>query len=128
MLVCGRGTRLPDPTSGPDEPELNRVFDVRWPFFATQTNETDTVVDTLSTVSMANVQGHSVPFDVKEQPIQTAVSHLIPEAEQIPAYPLVICLTSFSAQPILLNLGVVYTLVIQETLWVVLVTAQIVEH
>ena len=76
-----KGTRLPDPTSGPGEPELNRVFNVRWPFFATQANETDTVVDTLSTVSMANVQGHSVPFDVKKQPIQIAVSRLIPEAE-----------------------------------------------
>ena len=116
------------PASGPDESELNRVLNVCRLFFTAQADETDTVVDALGAVPVADVQCHSVPFHVEEQPVQTAVSRLIPEAEQTAAYLLVTCRTRFSAQPILLNFGVVYTLVIAETLWVVLVTAQMVEH
>ena len=116
------------PTSGPDESEFNRIFNVPWLFFTTQTDETDTIVDALGAVPMANVQGYSVPFHVEEQPIQTVVSYSTLEAEKTVEYPLVTCRTRCSAQPILLNLGVVYTLVIQETLWVVLVTAQMAEH
>ena len=56
------------------------------------------------------------------------MSNLVPEIKQNAAYPLVTCRTRCSAQPNLLNLGVVYTLVIQETSWVVRVTAQTVEH
>ena len=67
--------------SGPDEPELNRVFNVRGSFFATQTDETDAVVDALGAVSVTNVQDYSVPFRVEEQPIQTAVRNSILEAE-----------------------------------------------
>lgn len=104
------------PTSGPDESELNRVFNAHWLFPTTQTSEADAVVDALGAVPMANVQRHSVPFHIKKQPIQTEVSDLIPEPKQTVAYPLVTYRTRRSAQPILLNLGVVYTLVIQETL------------
>ena len=116
------------PTSGPDKSELDRVFHTRGLFFAAQTNETDAIINTLGAVPVANVQRHSIPFHVEEQPTQTAVSNSIPEAKQTGAYPLVTCRTRCSAPPILLNPGVVYTLVIQETLCVVLVTAQMVEH
>lgn len=69
-------------TSGPDKPELNRVFNTSGLLFAAEADETHTVVDALSAVSVADVQGHRVPFHVKKQPIQTAVSHLVPEAKK----------------------------------------------
>jgi hypothetical protein len=115
-LYPRKGTQSPLATSGPNESELNRVFNVRGLFFPAQTNETDTIVDTLGAVPVANVERHGVPFHVEEQPIQLTVSYLIPEAKMAVAYPLVTCRTRCSAQPILLNLGVVYTLVTQETL------------
>lgn len=101
------GTQSPHTTSGPDEPEFDGVFNAHGLLFATQTNEADTVVDTLSAVTVANVQGHGVPFHIEKQPVRTAVSNLVPELEQTAAYPLVTCRTRCSAQPILLNLGVV---------------------
>ena len=60
------GTQSPHPTSGPGEPEFDGVFNARGLLFATQTNEADTVVDTLSAVTMANVQGHSVPLHIEK--------------------------------------------------------------
>ena len=116
VLWSWEGTQLPVPTSGSHESELDCILDAHGFFLSTQANETDAVIDALGAVSMANVQGHSVPFRVKEQPIQNSVSHLMPEAKRIAAHPLVTCRTRFSAQPILLNLGVEYTLVMQETL------------
>lgn len=71
------------PTSGPDESEFNRIFNVPWLFFTTQTDETDTIIDALGAVPMANVQGYSVPFHVEEQPIQTVVSYSTLEAEKL---------------------------------------------
>ena len=116
------------PTSGPDESQFNRILNAHRLFSSAQTNEPDAVIDALGAVSMANVQGYSLPFHIKQQPIQTKLSQLVPGSKQITAYPRVTCRTSFSAQPILLKFGVVYTLVMQETLWVDLVTAQMVEH
>jgi len=113
---CSHGTQSPVPTSGPHEPEFNCVLDAQGLFFSAQADETDAVIDALSAVSVANVQVHGVPLHVKEQPIQTSVSHLMPESKWTAAYPLVTCRTRFSAQRILLNLGVVYTLVMQEIL------------
>ena len=75
------GTSSPESTSGPDESELNRVFNVSWFFFTAQTDETDAVVNALGAVPVADVQCHGVPFSVEEQPVRTAVSRLISEAE-----------------------------------------------
>ena len=74
-------TRLPLPTSGPGESEFDGVFDTDGLFFATQSNETDSVVDTLGAVPVANVQRYGIPLCVEKQPIQTAVSNLVPEGE-----------------------------------------------
>jgi len=65
-LHSWKGTQLPEPTSGPNEPELNRIFNVRGLFFTAKTNETDTVIDSLGAVPVANVQRHSLPLHVKE--------------------------------------------------------------
>ena len=60
------GSQSPQPTSGPGEPEFDGVFNTRGLLFATQTNEADTVVDTLSAVTVANVQGHGVPLHIEK--------------------------------------------------------------
>ena len=65
-----KGLRLPVPTSGPGESELDRIFNAHGLSFAAQTNEADAVVDALGAVPVANVQRHSFPFRLKEQPIQ----------------------------------------------------------
>ena len=69
-LYSWKGAQLPEPTSGPDKSELKRVFNVRGFFFTTQPNETDTVINALGAVPVANVQRHGFPLHVKEQPIQ----------------------------------------------------------
>lgn len=56
-------------TSGPNESELNRTFDTLRLFFATQTNESDAIIDTLGAIPVANVQHHNVALGVEEQPI-----------------------------------------------------------
>lgn len=74
--------RLPVPTSGPDETQFNRILNARRLFSSAQTNEPDAVIDALGAVSVANVQGYSLPFHIKQQPIQTNVSQLIPESNK----------------------------------------------
>ena len=70
------------PTNGPNESELEGVLHVRRLFFTAQTDKADAVIDTLSTIPVADVQHDSVPFRVKEQAIQTSVSNLISNASK----------------------------------------------
>lgn len=70
------------PTNGSNESKLEGILHVRRLFFTVQTDKADAVIDTLSTIPVADVQHDSVPFRVKEQAIQTSVSNPIPNANK----------------------------------------------
>ena len=105
--------------------KLQGVFYTVHLLLPTQADKSNTVIDTLRAVVMPDIQGHAVFPAVNQKANDGMVSLCRNRENGVVTNRLVTLRTTCSANPRRLHLGVVYTLVIAETFWVLRVTAQI---
>lgn len=106
--------------------KFKRVFDAVHFLLPTQADKSNTVIDTLGAIIVPDVQGHSAFPAVDQEANDSMNDEGLPNSDSdLVTNRFVTLRTRYSANPRRLHLGVVYTLVIAETFWVLRVTAHI---